>query len=191
MTNDKALEAALDAYWDADPGPTDTSYREAMQAAISAYLSALPGEAEVVATAWDYMGEGYVDFVAMLDKHEIEQGRVTNIRPLVTLSSLQAMQARAEAAERERDHWKANHAEMVQRNAVLRERPDLPADRLPSIARYEARVKELEEAVRGLLGIVDDSAGVSGYHLNGDVAEWDEFAEVEAARTALKGVSNG
>lgn len=45
---------------------------------------------------------------------------------------------------------------------------------------------ELLEALRGMLAIVNDSRGVAGYHLNGNVAEWDEFDEVDAARAALK-----
>ena len=35
----------------------------------------------------------------------------------------------------------ANHADMVLRNAVLRQRPDLPVDRIPAIKRYEEKVK--------------------------------------------------
>lgn len=48
-----------------------------------------------------------------------------------------------------------------------------------------APANRLREALAGLLAIVDDSRGVSGYHLNGAIAEWDEFPEVEAARAAL------
>jgi hypothetical protein len=36
-----------------------------------------------------------------------------------------------------------------------------------------------------LLAIVDESEGVAGYHLNGDIAEWDSFPEVEVAHAAL------
>lgn len=43
----------------------------------------------------------------------------------------------------------------------------------------------IREALAGLLAIVDDSQGVAGYHLSGNIAEWGEFTEVEAARTAL------
>jgi hypothetical protein len=45
---------------------------------------------------------------------------------------------------KERDHWKANHADMVQRNAVLSQRPDLPVDRLPAIAKYESIIAALK-----------------------------------------------
>lgn len=44
---------------------------------------------------------------------------------------------------------------------------------------------KIREALAGLLAIVDDSQGVAGYHLSGNIAEWGEFAEVEAARAAL------
>lgn len=47
----------------------------------------------------------------------------------------------------ERDQWKANHDEMVQRNAVLRQRPDLPADRLPAIAKYEGEIQRLRHKI--------------------------------------------
>lgn len=45
---------------------------------------------------------------------------------------------------------------------------------------------ELIQALRGLLSIVDDSNGVAGYHLNGDIAGWNEFPEVEEAEKVLK-----
>lgn len=42
-----------------------------------------------------------------------------------------------------------------------------------------------EEALAALLAIIDDSEGVAGYHRNGAVAEWGEFAEVDQARQVL------
>ena len=45
----------------------------------------------------------------------------------------------------------------------------------------------LSGALEGLLGIVQESTGVAGWHLNGVVADWDEFEEeVIAADDALK-----
>lgn len=44
---------------------------------------------------------------------------------------------------------------------------------------------KIRESLAGLLAIVDDSEGVAGYHLNGAIAEWHDFAEVDAAREAL------
>ncbi|MGM8935116.1 hypothetical protein ACS8E9_09565 [Pseudomonas neustonica] len=49
----------------------------------------------------------------------------------------------------------------------------------------KARIAELESALNGLLEIVSESTGVAGYHLNGDVALWDEFDDVSAADAAL------
>lgn len=59
-----------------------------------------------------------------------------------------ALVERALKAEQERDHWKNNHDQMAQRNAVLRERPDLPVDRLPAIAVYERQISDLKEALK-------------------------------------------
>ena len=44
---------------------------------------------------------------------------------------------------------------------------------------------ELLEAVKGLLSITYDSDGVAGYHLNGDIADWNEFDEVNQAAEAI------
>lgn len=38
----------------------------------------------------------------------------------------------ARQAEANARHWKANHADQVARCALLRERPDLPVDRIPA-----------------------------------------------------------
>lgn len=46
-------------------------------------------------------------------------------------------------------------------------------------------VGALVTALDGLLSITQDSTGVAGYHLNGNVAEWDEFPEVGTARDVL------
>ncbi len=54
-------------------------------------------------------------------------------------------------------------------------------------AQQRERVGKLEGALGGLLAIVNDSNGVDGYHLNGDIATWDEFEEeIEIAEAALK-----
>ncbi len=44
---------------------------------------------------------------------------------------------------------------------------------------------DLLEALEALLAITADSAGVAGYHRNGEIAGWDEFPEVSAARAAI------
>lgn len=53
------------------------------------------------------------------------------------------------------DHWRKNHEEMKHRNAVLRERPDLPADRLPAIARYEEKLRRVQELHTALMRSAD------------------------------------
>ena len=44
---------------------------------------------------------------------------------------------------------------------------------------------ELYAALERLLGVIEDSKGLAGYHMNGTVAEWDEFEEVNEAYEAL------
>jgi hypothetical protein len=107
MTNDKALEAARQAIRYLSHPETPWS-DEQVQAVISAYLSALPGEAEVVGRI-EAILEAYDADVA--DAWNNESGERPDLwTPEVdapvdllreTLASLQAMQARAEAAERE------------------------------------------------------------------------------------------
>ena len=46
-------------------------------------------------------------------------------------------------------------------------------------------VGALVTALDGLLSITQDSAGVAGYHLNGEIAEWGEFPEVITARDVI------
>lgn len=46
------------------------------------------------------------------------------------------------------EHWKSNHADMVNRCALLSQRPDVPVDRIPAyreMIRLQERVKELED----------------------------------------------
>lgn len=52
-----------------------------------------------------------------------------------------------------------------------------------------APADRLREALAGLLAIVDESRGVAGYHLNGAIAEWDEFPEVAESRNALAAIA--
>lgn len=48
-----------------------------------------------------------------------------------------------------------------------------------------AAVPAVVEALKGLLSVVSESRGVEGFHLNGDIARWDEFQEVADADAAL------
>lgn len=42
------------------------------------------------------------------------------------------------------EHWKANHADMVARKALLEQRPDLPVDRIPAYREMERLQRELD-----------------------------------------------
>lgn len=50
---------------------------------------------------------------------------------------------------------------------------------------------ELLKALESLLDITLDSQGVSGYHLNGDIAEWDEFECVGEAYELIRRIEGG
>jgi hypothetical protein len=56
--------------------------------------------------------------------------------------------------------WKANARDMADRNAFLRERHDLPVDRLPAMRRME----ELQEAERFLTNAVDAAIKDMAYY---------------------------
>jgi hypothetical protein len=63
---------------------------------------------------------------------------------------------------------------------------DLTGPKNAADARLIAAAPELLEALQGMLNIVSDSYGVDGYHLNGEIAEWDEFSdEINAANAAI------
>jgi hypothetical protein len=49
-----------------------------------------------------------------------------------------------------------------------------------------AAAPDLLKAIQGLLSITSDSDGVSGYHLNGRTAYWDDFNEVSEAKQAIE-----
>lgn len=47
------------------------------------------------------------------------------------------------------------------------------------------RLRKCADALKQMLWIVHDSSGVAGYHLNGDIAEWESFPEYHAALAAI------
>lgn len=52
----------------------------------------------------------------------------------------------------------------------------------------DALLRQALEALEGFANITNDSQGVKGYHLNGDIAEWDEFDEVDAASSTIEAI---
>jgi hypothetical protein len=52
-------------------------------------------------------------------------------------------------------------------------------------ARLIAAAPDLLTALESLMSIIDESRGVVGWHLNGDVANWGEFEDIAAARVAI------
>lgn len=56
----------------------------------------------------------------------------------------------------------------------------------PAAIATDSKVEGMRVALTELLGIVNASDGVIGYHKDGTVAEWDEFEEVTRAQMALK-----
>jgi hypothetical protein len=65
-------------------------------------------------------------------------------------------------------------------------------DAADKLNEFEQQRDKLLAALESLLLIPADSEGVAGYHLNGAVANWDEFPEVNEAAllvTQMKGQS--
>ena len=55
---------------------------------------------------------------------------------------LAAVKLTCEALENQLGQWKANHSDVVARNRILRDRPDLPADRIPAVEQLEVLQQE-------------------------------------------------
>ena len=70
-------------------------------------------------------------------------------------------------------HWLSLPATCTESQAVTLWNDDVK----PSYEALEAKVASLSHQLQVFLDIVSDSQGVAGYHLNGDVAEWDELLD--------------
>ena len=62
---------------------------------------------------------------------------------------------------------------------------------IDEIDKVKSERQELLKALTLLLDITQDSQGVAGYHLNGVVAEWDEFEEVSNAYELISLIEGG
>lgn len=72
-------------------------------------------------------------------------------RDQIEIEPYKSMVARIAKLSAERDHWKANCAEMTARNQLLRDRPDLTAQQVAERLGYyveNERMRQLVEAVR-------------------------------------------
>ena len=63
--------------------------------------------------------------------------------------------------------------------------------RLQMLSIVAAQREELMAALQGMIDIANDSQGVAGYHLNGEVADWGEFEEWQAACDAIAKAKGG
>ena len=66
----------------------------------------------------------------------------------MTVNSDGASQILIEDLQARNAELKANNTDLTQRNAFLRQRPDLPVDRIPAYKAMEGRIDELEEKYR-------------------------------------------
>ena len=111
--------------------------------------------------------------------------------PRDVLERWQAMLTAAPAVEQAPAAW-------VSPNALSRLNPDSPVncalvhkrrinETLPLYLHPQPtpEVAKLVGVLEGILSIVYESDGASGYHLNGDIAKWCEFEDVAMAEEAL------
>ena len=67
----------------------------------------------------------------------------------------------------------------------LKVMPDIIADR---IAQLEQQRDELLAALEAVQAVANNSDGVAGWHMNGDIAKWDDLLpEIDNAVTSVKG----
>lgn len=202
---DKALEAAT-AQFLKDEGYTygpddlrpDSYYAKRIKAVISAYLSALPGEAEVVAwlgTNLDGESEPFLE----QRQAEFWSNGACHAEPLVTLASLQAMQARAVKAEGERDEAQDRASAWAKEEGQRQIELGTALSRAEAV---EACVKVLEEALKPFAAYIEardendsdfpDDARVVAYARNlREAAAEVTVGDFRRARAALPGGSNG
>jgi hypothetical protein len=60
------------------------------------------------------------------------------------MDRLQELTQRVAEPEKERDHWKANHDQQVERARVLVDRPDMPLERVKAYKRHAALLAFVE-----------------------------------------------
>ena len=78
-----------------------------------------------------------------------------------------------------RQHDDANRDHQAQHDMIL------------EVEHLKMQRDELLAALQGMIDIANDSQGVAGYHLNGEVADWDEFEEWQVACNAIAKAKGG
>ena len=82
---------------------------------------------------------------------------------------------------------------LTEENQILRHELNgsaVNAGLVKQVAQQQQVMKEAVKVLQGVVDIMHGSDGVTGWHLNGDVATWDEFVEfitIHEALTKLKG----
>lgn len=86
-------------------------------------------------------------------------------------------------------HWAVAQV-VVRMNDDEEDTPELVRFAHELVNRYNQH-DELLAALQGMIDIANDSQGVAGYHLNGEVADWGEFEEWQAACDAIAKINGG
>lgn len=85
---------------------------------------------------------------------EAQEDSPAETATLEAMSLLEALRTALTASESQVRHWRGNHADMVSRNALLLQRQDLPADRIPAhaeLVRLQELRMDLTAALKALL----------------------------------------
>lgn len=147
--DEKGLEAAhvaYERYGQAGDLKTQRLSSGCIAAIVRAYLAASPSpsEMDVVATSWVYMGRVRYAPDAAFSPSDIDRGIVSEVTPLVTLSSAQsalaAMRAERDEAIDRSKVWEYNWSQEVK----------VKAEVVGWCKNYQARIKALEEALRAV-----------------------------------------
>lgn len=74
---------------------------------------------------------------------------------------------------------------------LLENRTDIGAAEVSRLMQLEQQRDKLMAALENIIAITNDSQGVAGYHLNGDIAEWDSFQEIAEAEAVIAEAKGG
>lgn len=91
-------------------------------------------------------------------------------------------------ADAESESYSASRRSDVTRQKFNTMRDEICEAITDKLAEKDTLLWHALEALESFIGIVSDSRGVAGYHLNGNTAEWDEFYEVDAARNTIAAI---